>query len=169
MVALGQGLPETVGHSRIAPALHPGYDASTGPFHGQPKLELTSPRAHKYPYFIEFERLQPLTLRFYRSSTRKRRTGQLRFGIASLATVMQATPVTRTILRCELRSASCFSTWAQRSPAQLLQAQSGPGARRLCIGGGRARHCDRFGRSAAAFGAGVLSAYHKLNTQFILH
>ena len=30
---------------------------------------------------------------------------------ASLATVMRATPVTRTMLRCEWRSAKSFSTW----------------------------------------------------------
>ena len=98
-VAVGQGLPEAAGRGRIAPAQDPSHDAPTGLFHGQPKPKLAPFTAHKRPHLIEFKRFPPPALRFL-AAAGATAGGLAALFLASLATFMRATPVTRTMLRC---------------------------------------------------------------------
>ena len=111
-VTPGQSLPQPPGRGRVASARNPGHDAPAGPLDRQPQPDLVPFAAHKGPQLIEFERLPPLFFAPASAAIGAAVAKPTRLFFTRLATVMRATPVTRTILRCELRSSKSLSTCA---------------------------------------------------------
>lgn len=105
---------------RAPAAKYPGHDAPGGPFDRQPQPYFALALADKGPHFIQFQyRLFRLTrLRSNRLWFNYFRLNYFRINYFRCdffiyrAIVMRATPVTRTTLRCELRSTKNLSTCA---------------------------------------------------------
>ena len=103
-----QGLPQAPGRGRVAAAGDPSHDVSAGALNGQPKPDFALSTAHKRPHLIQLKCLPLAALGVSGATADSLRA----LFFTSLATVTRETPVTRTMLRCELRSTSSFSTWA---------------------------------------------------------
>ena len=111
-----QVLPEPVQGCFEPAAQRPAHDASPGPFDDQPQSHLALFVAHEAPQLIAFERFPPLALGFRRAPRQwGGGEGSGEGGVAffmRLAIVMRATPVSRAMLRCELRPLKRVSTCA---------------------------------------------------------
>ena len=108
-----QRLPKAA-QGRFAPAAQrPAHDAPPGPFDDQSKPHLALFVPHEAPQRIAFQHSPPLALGVGRAAGRGGRVGE---GAAAffirLAIVTRATPVSRAMLRGELRSLNSAATWA---------------------------------------------------------